>query len=1150
MADRDEMNLNLTSNLGDIQLATNQLGESLDAFSEHVRKQYGKTRISGDIISNTDSNTMTTMDTDISSLIEALSTSVSNLNETEDIDPKILKELSSKLEGYANTLRDIRSTEYKVLSADSGRLKSKDYSAGLNEDISSYKDTYSNDVSLARQTMKDLKAIITRSNNALDKGQVSSTFNEDLQNRFRATLGDKGSVGVTKDIFQRHIQDRELQVFKLQQSIDERKNNIKNGNYAVNEILDVRKNISEDEKRIHDLLLYNRKETELMEDILNLQADATNSQMIYSEQTESGGIHVKASKYSLKGILQQHAFRLVGSVGFNIGATLQNAMYKGNQLRTSAYNNGVGGTMINLANNGNSSKRLDNQILKGITNIGLETGTNGQDMARFLGSYTSTNRTGNISDYRKQLRGISEFSAYTGVGSEATNELVSAIGLAGGLNPSSNLKTLYGSLMSSNMVSKAPEQTQALATMINATSNIGNISTSNINSMVGVQQQMASTKNSALQGQQGANAYTAVSEVMSDTNSTLMRNIYSDIFGLDAGDKKQNAELTYKMENVKKDPALMTKGIKRLQKYFNNSKEQTAEYLAEHSGGKLSTHQAMKMVDLVDKGKLSEKELKKITKSDRKKTEDSPLQKALKGSGQFTMNFYLAVDQRNDTDSSMVFDTLRGAKAQTFQNHPILGMVAQAGGSAAYNLAIDSISGAVQNAIEGWGDNHKSKRKSKDTNNHKGGSIKGSSETAETEDNSHKRTQHIEEEKQGKHYRSKGGKHYEKHKPKTKHKLNIKGFGKDLLLNVAGSIVLDGIGNAINNVAEKHEENSEAKADTVSSSAKKKSKSTYDSSSYEQSKTTKKSSKFKDNSLDNRRRTVWEKAIHVAEMAKTVPQLIHPSESSSSNDGNGVGSITGINSKGVQALRDIAKKVGEKTGIKAEFIFAQIMHETGGNLNGQVASKDNNYGGVQYSQGMPTYGVDITPGTIVGDGAAAGTGHYAHFKSANDFATYYANFLNAQYSDLKNAKTVEEYAQILKNHHYYEDSVSNYVAGMNRFIGQYNSKAYGGFYTSSDKRSIPELQAKIDDDLASYTGRRGFSGSSAETGTLMMLQAKVREHEDMDDMSLLLSQDNIHVEPKYNVNAQINNSKYPKEDFINSIQRALNEHTNVLKQQL
>lgn len=487
------------------------------------------------------------------------------------------------------------------------------------------------------------------------------------------------------------------------------------------------------------------------------------------------------------------------------------------------------------------------------------------------------------------------------------------------------------------------------------------------------------------------------------------------------------------------------------------------------------------------------------------------------------MNFYLSVQQKNNVEGSMYFDGLRGAQAQLFQNHPIANILAQAGGSLAYNLVVDSISGTVQNSIENWS----SKRNSKgDDNTPKG--TGGSSGTPIDEDNVHTstsdtedmhRTQHEEFEKspkkpKGKHFetRSKGG--------------HFKGFGKSLLANIAlqGGAML--LGNAINDTSN----DNEVQADTVSSTH------THKKSS---SKPTSISSKHEDKTLENKTLNVWDKAIHVAEMAKTVPQLIHPSKSSG-GDGSGVGSISGINSKGVQMLKDIAKKVSEKTGIKAELLFAQMMHETG-ELSSKVSKEDNNYGGIQYFDGMNSYGVSISQGTVVGDGSGAGTGHYVHFNSTDDFATFYANYLMKVYPELKNANTIQDYAQVLKNHGYFEASVSEYTAGMQKYVDMYKSKAYGGFY---DNRNIISIESKVDDNFASYTGRRGFSGSSSVVGTLQMLQQKVKETSE-DSMSYIRTQE-THIKPKYNVNAQINNSKYPKEAFISSINKALEQHVQII----
>ena len=58
------------------------------------------------------------------------------------------------------------------------------------------------------------------------------------------------------------------------------------------------------------------------------------------------------------------------------------------------------------------------------------------------------------------------------------------------------------------------------------------MSTSNINDMIVTQQQMANTGLSSLQGQQGAQAFNDISDVVTNTQNPVIRGVASDVFGI------------------------------------------------------------------------------------------------------------------------------------------------------------------------------------------------------------------------------------------------------------------------------------------------------------------------------------------------------------------------------------------------------------------------------------------------------------------------------------------------------------------------------------------------------------------------------------------------------------------------------------------
>lgn len=117
-------------------------------------------------------------------------------------------------------------------------------------------------------------------------------------------------------------------------------------------------------------------------------------------------------------------------------------------------------------------------------------------------------------------------------------------------------------------------------------------------------------------------------------------------------------------------------------------------------------------------------------------------------------------------------------------------------------------------------------------------------------------------------------------------------------------------------------------------------------------------------------------------------------------------------------LWDIARKTSALTGIKPEFIYAQLYHESGGG-NSQLARENLNFAGL--TQVEPNGEENKQPD---------GGNYYRVFKNADEFAEAYAHdFLN-RYEGIKDAQTVEEYAAILRNNGYFTAPLENYIAGL------------------------------------------------------------------------------------------------------------------------
>lgn len=124
----------------------------------------------------------------------------------------------------------------------------------------------------------------------------------------------------------------------------------------------------------------------------------------------------------------------------------------------------------------------------------------------------------------------------------------------------------------------------------------------------------------------------------------------------------------------------------------------------------------------------------------------------------------------------------------------------------------------------------------------------------------------------------------------------------------------------------------------------------------------------------------------------------------------------------------------------AELIVSQARHETA-NFTSNVFRNDNNAFGYKY---VPGAKYQVSKGTPIGDWYYA---RYANVVDSTHELTAWIKRRQAEDifpSDLRLIKTADQYAALLKQANYYQDSVSNYVQGLKRW---FQSFADGGVYT-------------------------------------------------------------------------------------------------------
>lgn len=120
-----------------------------------------------------------------------------------------------------------------------------------------------------------------------------------------------------------------------------------------------------------------------------------------------------------------------------------------------------------------------------------------------------------------------------------------------------------------------------------------------------------------------------------------------------------------------------------------------------------------------------------------------------------------------------------------------------------------------------------------------------------------------------------------------------------------------------------------------------------------------------------------------------------------------------------QRMWQLAQRSSQKTGIPADWIYAQWYHESDG-FSSELAKGNNNFAGVTQSE--PNGEENRQPD---------GGNYYMQFESPEAWEDYYSRFIQ-KFKGATSAKDYRQWAQNLHDDGYFTDSVENYVAGLER----------------------------------------------------------------------------------------------------------------------
>ena len=127
---------------------------------------------------------------------------------------------------------------------------------------------------------------------------------------------------------------------------------------------------------------------------------------------------------------------------------------------------------------------------------------------------------------------------------------------------------------------------------------------------------------------------------------------------------------------------------------------------------------------------------------------------------------------------------------------------------------------------------------------------------------------------------------------------------------------------------------------------------------------------------------------------------------------------------------DIATAIAQNTGLPANFIWAQLSHESDGG-NSKLAREDHNYGGVKGNDG-----------------------EYLHFDNDQQFIDYMSNYYPKYREDgIYDAQTADQFAEALQHGGYFTAGIDEYEGGMHRYLEQAGLSDSGTAGAPAEKQS-------------------------------------------------------------------------------------------------
>lgn len=201
----------------------------------------------------------------------------------------------------------------------------------------------------------------------------------------------------------------------------------------------------------------------------------------------------------------------------------------------------------------------------------------------------------------------------------------------------------------------------------------------------------------------------------------------------------------------------------------------------------------------------------------------------------------------------------------------------------------------------------------------------------------------------------------------------------------------------------------------------------------------------------------------------------------------------------------IATAIAQNTGLPANFIWAQLSHESDGG-NSKLAREDHNYGGVKGNDG-----------------------EYLHFDNDQQFIDYMSNYYPKYREDgIYDAQTADQFAEALQHGGYFTADLGEYEGGMHRYLEQAGLSDSGTAGAPAEKQSTVNTMTQQQFGDMLNEKMIDFAGTNDDTVKTVFNDMSTSKDKALVSLFAPYMQDGVFANTAANRTALVNNDGFKK----------------------